>query len=57
MEDVSESKNIVSLENDIYEIEDGTDVGDFSSNLEGYLETKGKIEKGNETDISEGNSK
>ena len=46
-----------SFENDIPEEEEGTDVGDFSSNLEGYPKSKGKNEKGNEEDISEGNSK
>ena len=46
-----------SLENVNPKEEDGIDVGDLSSNLEGYPETKGKNEKGNEETISDGNSK
>lgn len=55
MQEVSEIENTENSENDISEEEDGMDDEDFISNLEGYLETKGKNEKGNEKDISEGN--
>ena len=46
MEEDYESKNTESSENDIPKEEEGTNVGDFSSNLEGYPETKGKMRKG-----------
>ena len=56
VEEDSESESIESSQNDIPEEEEDMDFGDFRSNLEGYPETKGKNEKGNEEDISEGNS-
>jgi hypothetical protein len=57
VEEVSKIETTKISKNDIHEEEEGTDVGDFSSNLEGYPKMKGKNEKGNEKDISEGNSR
>ena len=41
---------------DIPEDEEGMDVGEFSSNLEGYLGTKGKIGEGNKEKTTYSNS-
>ena len=54
-EENANSESIESFENDIPEEEEGMDVGDFSSNLDEYPETKGKNKKGNDEDISDGN--
>lgn len=52
----SESGSSGCSAKDIQEDEEGMDVGEFSSNLEGYPGTKGKIGEGNEEETIENNS-
>ena len=56
VEEDSESKNTDSKENDIPKEEEGTNVGDFSSNLDGYSERKGKSGKEDKEENNEENS-
>ena len=56
LEEDSESEYTGSKENNIPEEEEGMDVGDFSSNLDGYLESKEKSGKEHMEENSEDNS-
>lgn len=56
MEEESESEKSESKEDDIPEEEDKINFGYFSSNLEGYLDRKGKSGKEDEEENSEENT-